>query len=280
MERVIKTIIERSAGRDICIYGAGETGETMRSMLKAEGMDIAFFIDKKWRHLNGSRHLPVYSADFLDCEKHFVVLNVSNNMAATDSIKETLVQLGYGQGEWFHWYDDVDYDVVINGVSIGKCTTVVDLFLEPKASKKLASIGRFVSLPMRGLRINPSHFFGLSSSYLVSNEDIRRRKYTVSSPIEIGHDVYIGENVFIDQSKVKKIGNGAIIGVGSVILENVPPYAVVVGVPGKVKKYRFSPEQIDLLERVCWWNWDDETMKANSDCFVNPNLFFERFGKI
>lgn len=58
----------------------------------------------------------------------------------------------------------------------------------------------------------------------------------------------------------------------------MPPYGVVVGVPGKVKKYRFSSNQIEILERVQWWNWDDEMIKANQDCFTNPCLFFERFG--
>jgi aminocyclitol acetyltransferase len=62
-----------------------------------------------------------------------------------------------------------------------------------------------------------------------------------------------------------------------VVIEDVPAYAVVAGVPAKVKKYRFSPEEIEVLERVQWWNWDDKTMQANIDCFTDTRLFFTRF---
>ena len=278
MERVIKTLIERAAGRTVCIYGAGETGETTFRILKSEGLDVAFFIDRNWQCLNGLCKLPVYSAEKLDCTCHFVVLSNSTNLIAVDGMKDTLISLGYKKGEWFYWYEDVDYDVVLNGVAIGKGTPIFDMYLKPQAHKRIASVGRFSAIHST-LHVNNSHFIGLSSSHLVPNDDILYRKHVVYNPLEIGHDVYIGVNVFINQSKVKKIGNGAIIGAGAIVLEDVPPYSIVTGVPGKIKKYRFTPEQVDILEQVCWWDWDDETMKANSDCFVNPKLFFERFGK-
>ena len=54
------------------------------------------------------------------------------------------------------------------------------------------------------------------------------------------------------------IGNGAVIGARAVIAKDVPAYAIVVGNPAKVVRYRFEPAQIEALERLAWWNWSHE----------------------
>lgn len=71
----------------------------------------------------------------------------------------------------------------------------------------------------------------------------------------IGHDVWIGANVII-LSGCCKVGNGAIIGAGSVITKDVPPYAIVAGNPAKRIRMRFSPDVIEKLEATEWWNQD------------------------
>jgi acetyltransferase-like isoleucine patch superfamily enzyme len=71
-------------------------------------------------------------------------------------------------------------------------------------------------------------------------------------PINIGHDVWIGDETII-LPKVMKIGNGSIIGAGSVVTKDVPPYAVVAGNPAKLIKMRFSPVVIKKLEDSKWW---------------------------
>jgi acetyltransferase-like isoleucine patch superfamily enzyme len=83
----------------------------------------------------------------------------------------------------------------------------------------------------------------------------------------IGNDVWIGNNVSIKYGV--KIGNGAIIGAGAVVTKDVEPYSVVGGVPAKIIKYRFSPEEIDFLERFQWWDKDFEWIKANKNLFLN-----------
>jgi len=113
--------------------------------------------------------------------------------------------------------------------------------------------------------------------YKVRN-DLRHPYAHGKNRIIIGNDVYIGANAFINASRVTSIGDGAIIGAGAVLLEDVPPYAVVVGVPAKIKRYRFSPEMIDTLLRVRWWDWNVDEINANADALMSPEVFIKRFG--
>ena len=106
-----------------------------------------------------------------------------------------------------------------------------------------------------------------------------KHPYAQNKPrITIGNDVWIGANAFINSSKVTSIGDGAIIGAGAVVLEDVPPYAVVAGVPARVKRYRFTSEMIAVLQRVQCWNWSDDDINTNADALMSPSLFMERFG--
>jgi acetyltransferase-like isoleucine patch superfamily enzyme len=83
--------------------------------------------------------------------------------------------------------------------------------------------------------------------------------------IVVGHDVWIGANAIILSGV--KIGNGAVIAAGSVVSKDVPPYSVCGGVPAKVIKMRFPENQIAALERIQWWNWPIEKIKANAEVF-------------
>ena len=109
------------------------------------------------------------------------------------------------------------------------------------------------------------------------NKDPKHPYSRTKKRITIGNDVYIGANVFINASKVISIGDGAVIGAGAVVLDDVPPYAVVVGVPAKLKRYRFEPEMINALLQIKWWNWSIDEINANFDALISPKLFKERF---
>jgi acetyltransferase-like isoleucine patch superfamily enzyme len=86
--------------------------------------------------------------------------------------------------------------------------------------------------------------------------------------IEIGNDVWIGHGVVI--LKDIKIGNGAILGSGSIITKDVPPYAIVVGSPAKIIKYRFSDEIIAKLNEIKWWDKSIEELESKKDYFTYP----------
>ena len=87
--------------------------------------------------------------------------------------------------------------------------------------------------------------------------------------LKIGNDVFIGHNAIITSS-VSSIGNGAIIGAGSVVHQDIPPYAVVVGNPGRVVRYRFSKEVIQQLLDSCWWEKSFEELLPEIDRFQHP----------
>lgn len=93
--------------------------------------------------------------------------------------------------------------------------------------------------------------------------------------IILGNDVWIGRGVTI-QGGVH-VGNGAVVGAGAVVLEDVPPYAVAVGNPAKVVKYRFSQEVIDKLQDIKWWNWSEQKIKENLELMKYPELFVTHY---
>lgn len=64
-----------------------------------------------------------------------------------------------------------------------------------------------------------------------------------------------------------KVGNGAIIAAHSVVTKDVPPYAIVGGVPAKIIKYRFSEDVIHHLEAMQWWDLPEDTLKKNISHF-------------
>ena len=69
-----------------------------------------------------------------------------------------------------------------------------------------------------------------------------------------------------------RIGNGAVIGAGAVVTHDIPSYAVAVGSPAKVIKYRFPEDFIVELERIRWWDWPIEVIIKNIDFLLNSDV--------
>lgn len=88
--------------------------------------------------------------------------------------------------------------------------------------------------------------------------------------VNIGNDVWIGENVTI-MSGIN-IGNGAVIANNSHVIKDVEPYALVGGNPAKFIKYRFTPEQIEKLLKIKWWDWDDKKISRFIPLLCNDNI--------
>ena len=92
---------------------------------------------------------------------------------------------------------------------------------------------------------------------------------------KIGNDVWVGENAIILAGV--NIGDGAIIGAGAVVTKDVPPYAIVVGVPAKIIKYRFSTDVIKKLLKIKWWDWTDQEISTRYLDFLDIKIFISKY---
>ncbi len=82
---------------------------------------------------------------------------------------------------------------------------------------------------------------------------------TFSGDTHVGSDVWTCAGSFMLSGIT--IGDGAIVAAGAVVTKDVPPYAIVAGNPAKVVKYRFTPEQIEALLEIKWWDWPVEKVR-------------------
>lgn len=96
--------------------------------------------------------------------------------------------------------------------------------------------------------------------YVGNFVNVRKQSY---QKVIIKNDVWIGANSVIMPGIT--IGNGAIVGAGTVVTKDVPDYAIVAGVPAKIIKYRFSDIIIEKLLKLQWWNLDHEIIKNHID---------------
>ena len=142
-------------------------------------------------------------------------------------------------------------------------------------------IGKFCSIGPNfccGLGLHPTNGISTAPMFyskakqngvsLVNKDVYEEQKQTI-----IGNDVFIGANVTIVDGL--KIGDGAVIGAGAVVVKDIPPYAVAVGVPAKVIKYRFDDKTIKRLLEMQWWNWSETDLQEVADSEFNVNEFIK-----
>lgn len=187
-----------------------------------------------------------------------------------------------------------DYiDDLQRNVSFGKHTLVASPFhvydstigdytyIALNAYISQTEIGKFCSIgpnlvcgwgihPIHGISTAPM-FYSLmkqNGMTLSAVDKVEERK-----PIKIGNDVFIGANVTILDGVT--IGDGAVIGAGAVVSKDIPPYAIAVGCPIKVIKYRFDDDRIKALQKIAWWDFDEERLKDVEKMFFEVDRFIE-----
>lgn len=143
----------------------------------------------------------------------------------------------------------------------------------------LTRIGKFCSIgpnfacgwgvhPVEGISTSPMFYSTAKQNgiSLCKYNKVQERK-----PIHIGNDVFIGMNVTVLDGVT--IGDGAVIGAGTVVSKDVPPYAIVVGNPMRILRYRFSEEVIEKLREIAWWDWPVEKLKEIEEHFFDVEGF-------
>ena len=132
-------------------------------------------------------------------------------------------------------------------------------------------IGKFCSIAWNVTIGAPEHNYNLvtSHSFLYYEYDklnMGEQVYNLFNKFcVIGNDVWIGAGAVILRGV--KIGDGAVIGANATVTKEVPPYAIVVGNPASVIKYRFEQKCINKLLDIKWWDLSDEDIRENIEFF-------------
>ena len=133
-------------------------------------------------------------------------------------------------------------------------------------------IGRYSTLTSSVVIFNANHPSNtISTNAIFYHPAFRFTKgYELErTQVTIGNDVFIGQNAKV-LYPTTKIGDGAIIAAGSLVIDDVPPYAVVGGYPAEILKYRFSKETIEKLLESRWWDASMKELSAVKDSFEKP----------
>jgi lipopolysaccharide transport system ATP-binding protein len=166
-----------------------------------------------------------------------------------------------------------DY-IKMNGVHIGDYTYGVPE-IDKFTNKYEVTIGKFCSIS-KGVKIlaESNHRTDWVTTYPFSSYVFYTSKPDYGHPaggnITIGNDVWIARDVTILSGVT--IGNGAVLAAGAVVTKDVADYEIVGGVPAKHIKFRLSPEQIEKLLKISWWNWDINKIRENTDLLESPNI--------
>lgn len=160
---------------------------------------------------------------------------------------------------------NLTYPVVIfnpKRVKVGKYTYgPLDIVCYDKNTN--LEIGAFCSIA-KGSKfiLGGEHNYHFVSTYPFMNRIIDHQNEAESKGnIVLGDDVWIGQNALVLSGV--QIGQGAVVAAGAVVSNDVPPYAIVGGVPAKVIKYRFTPEVIDELMKIDYSKLEEKDIKEH-----------------
>lgn len=157
-------------------------------------------------------------------------------------------------------YSYIAHNSIVSRTTIGKCSSI--------GPNLLCGWGIH---PTSGLSTHPMFYSTKKQNGLTwSDTD----KIIETKPIIIGNDVFIGANVTILDGVT--IGDGAVIGACALVNKDVPPYAIMGGVPAKIIRYRFSEKQIQALLRIKWWNFDLVKMRDVEKLFFDIDDFIKK----
>lgn len=161
-------------------------------------------------------------------------------------------------------------------VKVGKYT-----YIGANNSMQNVEIGSFCSIGSyvaAGGGIHPMDRPATSTIFYDPNNCFRTKLFINNSDVIqpktiIGNDVWIGDNVYIKAGV--NVGDGVIIGAHSVVTHDVPPYAIVAGVPARIIKYRFNDDIITKFLAEKWWDWETEDIIKKKELLSAVDKFMK-----
>jgi phosphonate metabolism protein (transferase hexapeptide repeat family) len=167
-------------------------------------------------------------------------------------------------------------EVVLKNTVIGDYS-----YVNPASVILESTIGKFCSIGSGVQIVLGSHptdfvsthpvFYSNSKPFKTYSKENYVQEYL---PVSIGNDVWIGDGALVMGGV--SIGDGAVVAARAVVTKDVPPYAIVGGVPAKIIRYRFNENEISQLLKIKWWDWEESKIQSKSSEFLNLSSFLEK----
>lgn len=280
----IKKCIEEQldAGkRKFIIFPFGDVGREVKAILsESYGVEVEYILDNHLSKYNPNIKPLAYLKE-IEC-KEFTLILTTTNVNIYESLRSAVLE-----------YIPEDNIVEFPSMKIGGWITKIGKYSYGPICRNHAfieSIGNFCGFatgteavpnhPMDCITTHPMIYAGqtwggvkIDYNHFKNNrwffEGVKPcKEFKQDKRSKIGNDVWLGRNVIITNGA--NIGNGVIAGAGSVITKDVPDYAVVVGAPARVIRYRYTKDQIKALNEIKWWDWSDEEIRERYEDFYLP----------
>jgi phosphonate metabolism protein (transferase hexapeptide repeat family) len=173
------------------------------------------------------------------------------------------------------------YNVIFDNTTICNSSIGNHTYVQKNSNISNCKIGKFCSIapnvniglgqhPIERVSTHPA-FYSSTQPLAISFADADT--YDPLKPIIIGNDVWIGHSALVMDGIA--IGNGAVVAANAVVTTDVPPYAIVGGVPARIIRFRFDQLTCSRLNASEWWDKPEEWLAENCRKFANPEEFLK-----